>query len=124
LGERETFVRGTLLGAGAIAGAAAIGLALWGRGDWSVGFAAGALVSLGNFHLIARAVAGVTGVEGGRAASVLWKGALVRFAISAALLAVVLLVVRASLLALVAGLLMTQLTMIVLWLMRAFRSLT
>ena len=123
LSERETFVRATVLGAGAIAGVAVIGLALWGRSAWAIGFAVGALVSLGNFQLIARAVGGVA-VDGGRAANTLWKGALFRFGIVGAALVVALLVFRVSLPALVAGLLITQVTMIALWLMRAMRSLT
>jgi hypothetical protein len=124
LGEPETFVRRTLFGAAAVSGAIVIGLAVWGRGDWAVGFAAGALISLGNFQLIARAVGGVAGTEGARAANALWKGALFRFAISGALLVAALLLLRVSLPALVAGLLVTQVTMVVLWLFRAMRSLT
>jgi hypothetical protein len=124
LGERETFVRGTLLGAAAVAVTGTVALALLGHWVWATGFAVGALVSLGNFQLIARAVGGVAGVEAGRAASILWKGALFRFGISGAALVVALLVLRVSLPALVAGLLITQVTMITLWLVRAMRSLT
>ena len=123
LSERETFVRGTLLGASAVSGAMTVGLALWGRWDWAVGFAAGALISLGNFQLIARAVTGMAGADAPRAGSALWKGALFRFAISGALLVVALLVLRVSLPALVAGLLITQVTMVVFWLVRTLRSL-
>jgi hypothetical protein len=124
LGEPETFVRGTLLGAAAVSGAIVIGLLLWGRWDWAVGFAAGALISLGNFQLIARAVGGVAGTQGPRAVNALWKGALFRFAISGALLVAALLLLRVSLPALVAGLLITQATMVVVWLFRSMRSLT
>jgi len=124
LSERDAFVQATALGAGAVAGVAVIGLALWGRWGWAVGFAVGALVSLGNFQLIARAVGGVAGLDGGRGASTLWKGALFRFGIAGAALVVALLVFRVSLPALVAGLLITQVTMIALWLVRAMRSLT
>jgi hypothetical protein len=53
----------------------------------------------------------------------LWKGALFRFAISGAVLIAALLVLRVSLPALVAGLLMTQVSMIAFWLMRALRAL-
>jgi hypothetical protein len=74
--------------------------------------------------LIARAVGGVAGLDGGRGASTLWKGALFRFGIAGAALVVALLVFRVSLPALVAGLLITQVTMTALWLMRAMRSLT
>lgn len=124
LNERETFVRSTVLGAAAVAAVGIVGLGAWGRWDWAVGFAVGALVSLGNFHLIARAVGGVAEVDAGRAANTLWKGSLFRFGLTGAALVVALLVFRVSLPALVAGLLITQLTMIGLWLVRAMRSLT
>ena len=124
MNERETFVRATVLGAAAVAGAAVVGLAAWGRWAWAAGFAVGALVSLGNFHLIARAVGGVAEWQVGCAAGTLWKGALVRFGATGAVLVLALLVFRVSLPALVAGLLITQLTMIALWLVRAMRSLT
>jgi len=121
--ERETFVRSTVLGAAAVTAVAAVGLGAWGRWAWAVGFAVGALVSLGNFHLIARAVGGVAEIETGRAANMLWRGALFRFGLTGAALVVALLVFHVSLPALVAGLLITQLTMIALWLVRAMRSL-
>jgi hypothetical protein len=123
LSEREPFVRSTVLGAVAVAAVAVVGLGAWGRWAWAVGFAVGALVSLGNFHLIARAVGGVAEIETGRAANTLWKGALFRFGLTGAVLVVALLVFHVSLPALVAGLLITQLAMIVLWLVRAMRSL-
>lgn len=124
MNERETFVRATVLGAAAVAGVAVIGLAAWGRWTWAAGFAVGAVVSLGNFHLIARAVGGAAELQTGRAAGTLWKGALFRFGVAGAALILALLVFRVSLPALVAGLLITQLTMIALWLVRAMRSLT
>lgn len=124
LNERDAFVRSTVLGAAAVAAAAIVGLGVWGRWDWAAGFAVGALVSLGNFHLIARAVGGAAEAEAGRAVNALWKGALFRFGLTGVALVVALLVFRVSLLALVAGLLITQLTMIALWLVRTMRSLT
>ncbi len=123
MSEREAFVRTTVLGAAAVAGAAVIGLVVWGRWAWAVGFGVGAFVSLGNFHLIARAVGGVAEAGRGRAAHTLRKGALFRFGVAGALLVLALLVFRVSLPALVAGLLITQLTMVALWLARAMRSL-
>jgi hypothetical protein len=122
-GDQDAFVRGTLMGAAAVVGAAVIGLGLWGRWAWAFGFAIGALISLGNFRLIVSAVGGVIGSDGTRAAHVLWKGALFRFAISGAVLIAALLVLRVSLPALVAGLLITQVSMIMFWLMRALRAL-
>jgi hypothetical protein len=124
LGEQATFVRGTLLGGLLVAGAAVIGLAAWGRWAWAIGFAVGALVSLGNFQLIAHAVGGVAGVERGRALSTLWRGVLFRFGISGAVMVVALLLVRVSIPALAAGLVITQVTMIVLWFARALHSHT
>jgi hypothetical protein len=121
--DRITFVRGTLLGAAAVAGAAVVGLATWGRWAWAFGFAVGALISLGNFQLIAHAVGGIAGPGGERAAATLWRGALFRFGISGVVLALALLAFRVSLPALVAGLLITQVTMVVLWLIRALRSM-
>lgn len=112
-----------MLGAAVVAGVAVAGLVVWGRWSWAAGFAVGALVSLGNFHLIARAVGGVAEAERRRAANTLWKGALFRFGVAGAVLVLALLVFRVSLPALVAGLLITQLTMIALWLARAMRSL-
>jgi hypothetical protein len=121
--DRERFVRGTLLGAAGVASAVVVGLAMWGRWAWAFGFAVGALISLGNFQLIAHAVGGVAGLGGDRVATTLWKGALFRFGISGVALAVALLLLRTSLPALVAGLLITQVTMVVLWLIRALRSM-
>jgi len=89
-----------------------------------MGFAVGALVSLGNFQLIAHAVDGMAGLERARAAGTLWRGALLRFGISGAVLVAALLLVRVSIPALVAGLVLTQVTMIVLWFTRALHSLT
>lgn len=123
LGEREQFVRGTLRGAAVVAGAVLAALVLWGRGDWAAGFGCGALISLGNFRLIAHAVGGLTGSGGRLEAGALWKGAFFRFAIAGAVLVVALLVFHASLPALVAGLVVTQVVMITLWLARALRSL-
>ncbi len=116
-------MRSTVLAVAAVAAVAVAGLGAWGRWAWAVGFAVGALVSLGNFHLIARAVGGVADTETGRVAGTLWKGALFRFGLTGAALVVALLVFHVSLPALVAGLLITQLAMIALWLVRAMRSL-
>lgn len=121
--ERDAFVRGTLLGASAVAAVAVVGCALWSRWDWAAGFAVGALISLGNFTLIARAIAGGAAEDGGRASHKAWRGALFRFGITGAVLIAALLIFRVSLPALVAGLVVTQVTMIALWLVRAMRAL-
>ena len=121
--EQATFVRGTLLSAAAVAAAGVVGLALLGRWTWATGFAVGALVSLGNFHLIVRAVEGLVPTAGARVVGTVWKGALFRLGIVGIVLALALVVFRVSLPALAAGLLITQVTMIALWLLRALRSL-
>ena len=121
--EQATFVRGTLLSAAAVAAAGVAVLALLGRWAWATGFAVGALVSLGNFHLIVRAVESLVPTAGARVVGTVWKGALFRLGIVGVVLAVALAVFRVSLPALAAGLLITQVTMIMLWLLRALRSL-
>ena len=100
-----------------------VGLAVLGRWSWAAGFAVGVLISLGNFHLIVRAVSGMIAAAAARGTGVLWKGAMFRLAITGVVLVVALVVFRVSLPALVAGLLITQMTMITLWLIRALRSL-
>ncbi|HEX7512324.1 MAG TPA: ATP synthase subunit I, partial [Candidatus Methylomirabilis sp.] len=123
LDEQATFVRATLLSAAAVGAAGVVGLALLGRWGWAASFAVGALISLGNFHLIVRAVSGLLPTAATRGAGVLWKGTMFRLAITGGVLVVALVVFRVSLPALVAGLLITQMAMITLWLMRALRSL-
>ncbi len=117
-------MRGTLFAAAAVAAAGVAAFALLGRWAWATGFGVGALVSLGNFHLIVRAVAGLVPAPGASVVGGVWKGALFRLGIVGAVLAVALAVFHVSLPALAAGLLITQVTMIVLWLSRALRSLT
>jgi hypothetical protein len=123
LDEQATFVRATLLSAAAVGAAGVAGLALLGRWGWAASFAVGALISLGNFHLIVRAVGGLMPTAAGPRMGLLWKGALFRLALVAAVLVVALAAFRVSLLALAAGLLITQATMVTLWLLRALRSL-
>lgn len=100
-----------------------VGLAVLGRWAWAAGFAVGALISLGNFHLIVRAVSGMIPTAASRVAGALWKGAMFRLTITGVVLVVAIVVFRVSLPALVAGLLITQIAMITLWLMRALQSL-
>jgi hypothetical protein len=123
LDEQTTFIRGTLLGAAVVGAAGVAALALLGRWSWATGFAVGAIVSLGNFHLIVRAVGSLAPTAAGQGAGAVWKGSLFRLGIVGIVLAVALAVFRVSLPALAAGLLVTQVTMIMLWLMRAWRSL-
>jgi hypothetical protein len=120
--ERDAFVRTTTLGAVVTALAGAAGLWLWGRWDWAAGFGVGALVSLGNFRLIAHAVGGMSGTEDGRVAHFAWRGALLRFGVTGVALLVALLLFRVSFPALAAGLLVAQVAMIALWVVRAVRT--
>jgi hypothetical protein len=122
LDEPAAFVRRTLVAA-ILAGATGTMLLLvWGRGGWAVAFSVGAAVSLGNFQLIAHAVRRLEGPDGLRAPRHLWKGSLFRFAFVGLILVVAVAVLRLHLLALVAGLLVTQLTMIGCWLARSLRA--
>jgi len=123
LDDQATFARGTLGSAAAVGAAGVVGLAVLGRWAWAAGFAVGVLISLGNFHLIVRAVSGMIPTAASRVAGALWKGALFRLTITGVVLVVAIVVFRVSLPALVAGLLITQIAMITLWLMRALQSL-
>lgn len=96
-------------------------LALWGRGGWAAAFGLGAAISLGNLHLIDRAVRGLEMSTLG-ARKHLWKGALFRFAVIAVVLALALGVFRMDVLALLAGLLVTQTVMVAAWLAWSLRT--
>jgi hypothetical protein len=115
LDERETFIRRTLFGATAVGAAGLVLLLALGRLDWMAGFGLGAVISLGNFHMIVRAVRGLTQADAG-ASRLLWKGAIARFALVAAVLVFGVAVLHLSVLALLAGLLVTQLVMVGCWL--------
>ncbi len=119
--ERDTFVRRTLFGAALVGAAGVVVLLALRRLDWMVGFGLGAAISLGNFHMIVRAVRGAIQPDAG-ASRLLWKGMLVRFALVAAILVVAVAVLRLPVLALLAGLLATQLTMVGYWLSWALGS--
>lgn len=105
-----------------VGAAGAVLLLLFGRSAWAVAFSLGAAISLGNFSLIARAVAGVADPDASRASGHLWKGALFRFVVVGLALFVAVVVLRAHIFALLAGLLLTQLGMIATWLMRSMRE--
>ena len=110
------------MGAFVVGAAGTVILLVVGRTGWALAFGLGAAVSVGNFHLITHAVARLTDPHPGRASRHLWKGALFRFAIVGIVLFVAVVVFRANVLALVAGLLLTQLVMIGIWLVRAVRA--
>lgn len=119
----ETFVRQTLVGAFAVGAAGGIALWLFGRPGWAVAFSLGAAVSLGNFHLITRAVRGLTERDARPASRRLWKGALFRFVIVGIILFLAVVVLRVNVPALLAGLVLTQLGMVGYWLLRSARTL-
>lgn len=60
MNEREQFVRGTLVGALGLVAAGLVGFGLFGKWDWALGLAAGALVSLFSFRLIVSTVVHLT----------------------------------------------------------------
>ena len=119
LDERDRFIRQTLVGACIVGAAGGLLLVLFGRPGWAVAFSLGAAISLGNFHLITRAVTGLIGPDVTQASRHMWKGALFRFVIVAAVLFLVVAVLRVNVLALLAGLVLTQVSMIVGWLFRS-----
>jgi hypothetical protein len=121
LDDRESFVRRTLAGALAVGAAGAVVLLVLGRRDWAMAFGLGAAISVGNFQLIVRAVRGLDRPAPG-ASRHLWKGTLFRFTIIGAILAVGVVVLRLDVLALVAGLLVTQGVMIGSWLLWSLRT--
>ena len=120
--ERDAFIRRTLAGAAGVGSAGTVALLVFGRIGWAAAFALGAAVSLGNFHLITRAVLRLTDTEPTQAPGHLWKGALFRFAIVAVVLLAAIVVLRVNVLALLAGLLITQVVMIGYWIARSVRS--
>jgi len=124
LDERESFVHRTLVGACVVGAAGGVVLLLFGRPGWAVAFSLGAAVSLGNFHLITRAVARLAGPEATQASRHLWKGALFRFVIVGIALFLAVVVLRVNILALLAGLVLTQLCMLAGWLFQSVRART
>lgn len=102
-----------------IAATGAAGLCAFGRWGWAVAFVLGAAVSLGNFHLITRAVRRLADPEAVSASRHLWKGAIFRFAIVGITLFLAVAVFQTNILALAAGLLVTQLGMMGYWLVRS-----
>ncbi|NJD67553.1 MAG: ATP synthase subunit I [candidate division NC10 bacterium] len=60
MNEREQFVRGTQVGALGLIAAGLVGFGLFGKWDWALGLAVGALVSLFSFRLIVLTVVRLT----------------------------------------------------------------
>ena len=93
-----------------LAGGGAL-LTVLGRWDWLLGFAVGGGISLGNFSLIARAVAQGSGTKALRPAQVL-RGSLLRLILTGLALFLVVVYLPVNLIALAAGLLAVQVVVV------------
>jgi hypothetical protein len=122
LDERALFIRETLATAAATGATGAALLLLLGYGAGAAAYGTGAAVSLGNFLLIARAVKDLGASEAVALRGQFWKGSLFRFGIMAAAVGGALAIFRGSFVALLAGLLITQVAMVTVWLVRALRT--
>jgi len=123
LDEHDTFVKRTEWGALALAAAGGLVLALFGRWGWTAGFLLGCAVSVGNFHLIVRGVRALVGAPtDARARRRAGVGAALRFLVAAATLVLAVVVLRVNVLALLAGLMLTQFGMIVYWLLASVHT--
>jgi len=103
-----------------VAGGGAL-LTAVGRWDWDIGFAIGGGLSLGNFSLIARAVAQGSRTEGLRPARVLW-GSLLRLGLTGLALFLVVVYLPVNLIALALGLLAVQVVLVFGAFRRGFRE--
>lgn len=110
------------MGALVVGASGGLVLLLFGRAGWAIAFSLGAAISLGNFHLIARAVGRLADPNATQASRHLWKGALFRFAAVGIVLFLAVAVLQVNVLALLAGLVITQLGMIGYWLWRSART--
>ena len=123
--EQDTFVKRTEWGALVLGAAGGLVLAALGHWGWAAGFGLGSAVSLGNFHLIVRGVRGlVAGPPGAAVGRRVWSGAALRFLIAGAALILAVVVLRVNVLALLAGLIVTQVGMIVSWVLASLRART
>lgn len=110
------------MGALVVGASGGLVLLLFGRAGWAIAFGLGAAISLGNFHLITRAVGRLADPNPAQASRHLWKGALFRFAAVGIVLFLAVAVLQVNILALLAGLVITQLGMIGYWLWRSVRA--
>jgi hypothetical protein len=123
--EHDTFVKRTEWGALVLGAAGGLVLAALGHWGWAAGFGLGSAVSLGNFHLIVRGVRGLVAVPpGATAGRRVWNGAVLRFLVAGVALVLAVVVLRVNVLALLAGLIVTQLGMIAYWLLASLRART
>jgi len=91
-----------------------------GRWEWALGFAVGGGISLGNFSLIARAVAQGSGTKGLRPARVL-RASLLRLGLTGLALFLVVVYLPVNLIALALGLLAVQVVVVAGAFRRGFR---
>ena len=87
-------------------------LLLLGREDWAWGFFLGFLASLGNFQLIAHAVARIMEPQRVKRPKYLWKGSFFRIILLGLFLFLALKFLRADLFALAFGLLLGQMSLL------------
>ncbi len=124
--EQRAFVRGIVQGALAVAGSGLVLFLFFKMWEWALGFAVGAAISLGNFHLIVRTVSrlGLPGVSP-RAESQhgsLWRGTIPRLLMAGGVLYVALSYLRVNVFGLALGLLAVQVGMLAVLLWRGFPS--
>jgi hypothetical protein len=125
LEEHDTFVKRTEWGALILGAAGSLVLAALGHWGWAAGFGLGGAVSLGSFHLIVRGVrALVAAPPGGTAGRPAWGGGALRFLVTGAALVLAVVVLKVNVLALLAGLIVTQLSMVAYWLLASVRART
>jgi hypothetical protein len=125
LEAHDTFVKRTEWGALVLGAAGGLVLAAFGQWGWSVGFVLGSAVSLGNFHLIVRGVRGLLAASpGATAGRRVWSGAALRFLLAGAALVLAAVVLQVNVLALLAGLVVTQVGMLVYWLLASLGTRT
>lgn len=113
MGDREQFVRGTLVGALGLVAAGLTGFGLFGKWDWALGLAAGALVSLLSFRLIVQSVVRLTERQASLSSGqrYWWARALLRLLGVAVVILLVIVYLPVNLIGVALGLLAVQLGM-------------
>ena len=124
MNEQGAFVRDTVQGALAVAGSGLVLFLLLKMWEWALGFAVGAALSLGNFHLIVRAVSHLepptaSSPAGGREGHP-WRGAFTRLLVAGGVLYVALRYLRVNVFGLALGLVAVQVGMLAVLLWRGF----
>ena len=113
MNEREQFVRGTLVGALGLVVAGLVGFGLFGKWDWALGLATGALVSLFSFRLIVLSVVRLTErpAPRSRGQRYWWVRSLLRLLGVAIIVLLVIMYLPVNLIGMALGLLAVQLGM-------------